>query len=428
MRGTIAPQSSIEHGSDGIAPCEWPNVPLGECCRVVNGTTPAADDDSHWKGDVVWVTPTDLGKLEGAYIRGSARTISRNALDSHNLTLCPPGSVVLSSRAPIGHLGIAAVPLCTNQGCKTLVPRNGVRPEYLYYALLRAVPDLKALGSGATFAEVSKAQVEGFAVPLPPLGEQERIASRLTAELEIIERARAAAAQRLAAADALPASLLREVFGDPPPFDASPLSPTAPTQPGWEWHRLTSLARLATGHTPSRRCPEYWNGEIPWIQLPDIRALDGRTAMETLEHTNALGIANSAAVRLPAGTVCLSRTASIGFVTIMGREMATSQDFVNWVCGPDLDPSFLMHLFIACRKPIRDLGSGATHHTIYFPTVEQFAVCVPSLATQCEIVATHSARLAAAEALISRCRQELADIEALPAALLREAFEGAHGA
>lgn len=212
MKTTIAPQSPIECGSREIKLCEWPDVPLGECCRVVNGTTPAADDDSHWKGDVVWVTPTDLGKLEGTYIRGSARTISRNALDSHNLTLCPPGSVVLSSRAPIGHLGIAAVPLCTNQGCKTLVPRDGVKPEYLYYALLRAVPALKALGSGATFAEVSKAQVEDFAVPLPPPAEQERIAARLTEELEIVERARAAAAQRLADIEALPAALLRAAF------------------------------------------------------------------------------------------------------------------------------------------------------------------------------------------------------------------------
>lgn len=206
------------------------------------------------------------------------------------------------------------------------------------------------------------------------------------------------------------------------PFSADPMVPLEPTRKGWRWHRLTTLARLATGHTPSRRCPEYWDGDIPWIQLPDIRALDGRVAMDTLEHTNALGIENSAAVRLPAGTVCLSRTASIGFVTIMGREMATSQDFVNWICGPDLDPAFLMHLFIACRKPIRDLGSGAVHHTIYFPTVEQFAVCVPDLPTQRRIAADLSARLAAAEEVIARCREELAAIEALPAALLRDAF------
>src|SRR5262245_25504962 len=90
------------------------------------------------------------------------------------------------------------------------------------------------------------------------------------------------------------------------PFTASPVLPTEPSRRGWRWFRLTDLARLATGHTPSRRCPEYWGGNIPWLQLPDIRALDGRTVMDTSERTNALGIENSAAVLLPEGTVCLS--------------------------------------------------------------------------------------------------------------------------
>jgi len=190
---------------------------------------------------------------------------------------------------------------------------------------------------------------------------------------------------------------------------------------------LTDLARLATGHTPSRRSPEYWNGDIPWLQLPDIRALDGHVALDTSEHITALGIENSAAVLLPSQTVCLSRTASVGFVTIMGREMATSQDFVNWVCGPDLDPAFLMHLFIACRHPIRELGSGAVHHTIYFPAVESFSVCVPLPDEQKRIVSDLSRRLDDAALLLASCRQQLGAIEALPASFHRAAFNGTQG-
>ena len=215
----------------------------------------------------------------------------------------------------------------------------------------------------------------------------------------------------------------RALIGDVP-FSATPNVPSTPTRPGWRWDRLTNLARLATGHTPSRREPNYWTGEIPWLQLPDIRALDGRNAFETIEHTNQLGIENSAAVLLPEGTVCLSRTASVGFVTIMGRPMATSQDFVNWVCGPELSPRFLMYLLIAARRQIRDLGSGATHHTIYFPTVQAFSICFPPLEEQERIAERLMEQLATVERARAAARTRLAAAETLPAAYLCEVFEG----
>jgi type I restriction enzyme S subunit len=123
-------------------------------------------------------------------------------------------------------------------------------------------------------------------------------------------------------------------------------------------------------------------GDIPWISLTDIRVLDGRIATATSEYVNEDGIANSSSVRLPKGTVCFSRTASVGFVTVMGREMATSQDFVNWVCGRELNPIFLMGALLQAREHLRSLASGSTHKTIYFPTVEQFATILPPLSLQ----------------------------------------------
>ena len=151
---------------------------------------------------------------------------------------------------------------------------------------------------------------------------------------------------------------------------------------GWRWNLLTDVAQLATGHTPDRKRADYWNGEIPWITLSEIRSLDGTVAADTAQHITEAGIENSSAVKLPAGTVCFSRTASVGFVTVMGREMATSQDFVNWVCGPHLEPIYLMHALLRSRVPLRSLSTGSTHKTIYFPTVEQFRVLVPPLELQ----------------------------------------------
>src|SRR5437868_2966863 len=101
------------------------------------------------------------------------------------------------------------------------------------------------------------------------------------------------------------------------PLTTSSRKPEPPQ--GWRWFRLTDLARLESGHTPSRSHPDSWVGDIPWIALPDIRALDGKVCLTTIESTNSDGIAHSSARVLPQGTVVLSRTASVGFVTIMGR-------------------------------------------------------------------------------------------------------------
>ena len=206
------------------------------------------------------------------------------------------------------------------------------------------------------------------------------------------------------------------------PLSVGPSDSVPP--PGWRWKKLTDLARLESGHTPSRGQPEWWRGEIPWIALPDIRALDGKIAFDTAEHINEAGIANSSARVLPTGTVVLSRTASVGFVTIMGRPMATSQDFVNWVCGSELNPYFLALLFRASREFIRSLGSGAIHKTVYVPTVEEFHVSVPPLPEQRRIVPVVRNQMEAAERLRQRLEEQTATLEALPAALLRKAFSG----
>jgi type I restriction enzyme, S subunit len=158
--------------------------------------------------------------------------------------------------------------------------------------------------------------------------------------------------------------------------------PEKPAPSGWRWIALSDVARLETGHTPSRRHPEYWGGDVPWVGIKDATENHGRVINDTLQHTNELGIANSSARVLPANTVCLSRTASVGYVVVMGRPMATSQDFVNWVCSEALHHRFLKYVLLAERSAFLRFASGTTHQTIYFPEVKAFHVCLPPLSEQ----------------------------------------------
>jgi type I restriction enzyme S subunit len=126
--------------------------------------------------------------------------------------MLPPGTVLMSARAPIGHLAVAQAACCTNQGCKNLIPGELVDTWHLFFALRISVPALKALGSGATFTEIPKADDEGFEIPLAPLHQQTRVAAMLTEQMAAVEGARAAAEAQLEAINALPAALLLRAF------------------------------------------------------------------------------------------------------------------------------------------------------------------------------------------------------------------------
>ncbi len=155
---------------------------------------------------------------------------------------------------------------------------------------------------------------------------------------------------------------------------------------GWRWTALSEVARLESGHTPSRNVPEYWDGDIPWIGIRDATENHGRTLERTNQTVSQAGIDNSSARVLPAGTVCLSRTASVGYVVVMGRPMATSQDFVNWVCTDAIDHRFLKYVLLAEHDSMMRFASGTTHQTIYYPEAKAFHVSMPPLPEQQAIV------------------------------------------
>ncbi|MFY7877824.1 MAG: restriction endonuclease subunit S, partial [Pirellula sp.] len=146
---------------------------------------------------------------------------------------------------------------------------------------------------------------------------------------------------------------------------------------------LEDVARLESGHTPSRRVPSYWeNGDIPWLSLKDIKGLTSAYVVETVDKPTIHGINNSSARLLPKNTVAFCRTASVGKVAILGREMATSQDFVNWVCTEHLDPKYLYWALKSSAAEFNKEKQGATHKTIYMPTAKRFQVLLPPLSAQ----------------------------------------------
>ena len=355
-----------------------------------------------------------------------------------------------------------------NNHAHVIRPHRGiVLDEWIIYHL--NANDLSPFITGLTVPKLNQAKLRDIPIPLVPLPEQKRIVAILDEAFEGIGAAVTNAEKNLANARDLFESYLNSVFANesslvakaskepasknarhvvshenlfdieettktggraattrhiPGNFSLSVGMPKIGARKGWNWLLLTALARLESGHTPSRRHPEYWGGDVPWIGIRDAKRFHGEDITETEGRVNQLGLANSSARLLPSGTVCLSRTASVGYVCVMGRPMATSQDFVNWVCGNELNPHFLKYLLMAQGDEIFKFSSGAVHQTIYFPEAKAFHVCIPDLDEQARIVTQADSLKENSEHLQSIYRKKLSDLTELKQSILQKAFAG----
>ena len=166
----------------------WARVKLSDIGSVVGGATPSTSVEKYYGGEIAWVTPKDLSSFSGRYIECGERNITEEGLNSCSAQLLPAGSVLFSSRAPIGYVAIAKNPIATNQGFKSLVPdTKKVDSLFMYYLLKYNKNRIEAMGSGTTFKEVSGATMKNIEVNLPPLAEQKRIAGILGALDDKIE-------------------------------------------------------------------------------------------------------------------------------------------------------------------------------------------------------------------------------------------------
>ncbi|MWB77971.1 hypothetical protein GLS40_08050 [Pseudooceanicola sp. 216_PA32_1] len=193
---------------------------------------------------------------------------------------------------------------------------------------------------------------------------------------------------------------------------------------GWDWVPLLRVARQETGHTPSRSRPDWWDGDVCWMSIPDANVHHGRVIYDTLQKTNEEGLANSSARLLPAGTVVLSRTASVGYICILGKDMATSQDFATWTCTDALLPEYLMYALLSEGEDIKKFGEGSTHTTIYFPEIRAFHIKLAPIEEQHEIVRRIKAAFAKIDRLAAEATKALKLLGHLDQRILAKAFAG----
>ncbi|QDO87085.1 restriction endonuclease subunit S [Ornithinimicrobium ciconiae] len=309
---------------------------------------------------------------------------------------------------------------------------RAITGRFAYYAFSATFHYATESGTAkSTVDSLRRPMLTSFPLPVPPMETQRVIASFLDRETAKID-ALIAKQDALVAAlrDRRESAVMAAVTGkgSTGPRRDSGIRWIAEIPEHWQVGNIRRYATMHSGHTPSRQVPEFWEDcTIPWFTLADVWQLRDDTQIhlgETSESISELGLRHSSAELLPAGTVALSRTASVGFSGIMPVPMATSQDFWNWVCGPELLPEFLLRVFRAMRREMRSLMAGSTHQTIYKTDAASFIIPVPPLDEQRDIVEHLQQDLGRMDALVDRAIALVAMLRERRAALITAAVTG----
>ncbi len=344
----------------------WTYKKLGEVATIIGGSTPKSNIEEYWGGSHYWVTPADLkgNKYQGA----TPRTITNLAIQKTNLQLLPTGTVLLSSRAPIGKVAITTVPMYCNQGFKNVVCSEQLLNEFVYWYLLNKTDYLNSLGRGATFKEISKKATEQISIPVPPLSEQQRIVSELDLLSSIIEKKKA----QLKEYDQLAQSIFYDMFGDP-----------VSNEKGWDILELSTICDVRDGTHDS---PKYVEIGYPLITSKNV--INGTISFENVnliseDDLNAINVRS----RVDEGDIIMPMIGTIGNPVVVhkSREFAIknvalikfskSNLVINIYIQKLLDSDIYSNF-------IKEQNRGGTQKFVSLKAIRQLPIPLPPLPLQ----------------------------------------------
>ena len=443
---------------------------MGDVSTIVGGGTPSTSDSANFEnGQVPWITPADLSGYADKFISHGARNITDRGLKKSSAQMLPRDSVLMSSRAPIGYVAIASVPLATNQGFKSFVLPSGIDSSFVYYLVLSSREEIQALGVGTTFKEVSAKRAATIPFPLPPLAEQHRIVTEIEKQFTRLDASVAALRRVKANLKRYRASVLKAACeGELVPTEAelalaegrdyepadrllerllaerrahwesqekrrgkyketvAPDTTDLPELPeGWVWSRIGESFEVYVGSTPRRARSDFWNGDIPWVSSSEVSF---SRIKATREYITEDGLKNSSVTLHPIGTVLLGMIGegkTRGQVSILDIPACNSQNSAAIrVSEAGLPPEYVFYYLWGQYDATRRIGSGNNQPALNKSRVQELLMPLPPLAEQFRIVADLEQRLSVIQQAESTVEANLLRAERLRQSILKQAFSG----
>lgn len=388
---------------------------ISEIGDIISGATPKTTVPDNFGGEIPWLTPADLSGYTGKYISHGARNLTRQGYDSCSTHLMPAGTVLLSSRAPIGYVAISKNEICTNQGFKSIVPKTFVNSEFLYYQLKSLKNTLQNLGSGTTFKELSAKKLATVQVVIPSLEEQKSIVSKIE---ELFSKLDASVAELQTAKEKLKVyrqAVLKEAFASAMQTGVVEIS------------EIVDDIRIGPFGTALHKA-DYISGGIPVINPQHISGLSiNANTKVTISGEKATELSP---YRLEENDIIMGRRGE------MGRVAPVTNAEVGWICGtgsiifrlkPEYDSFFYAQILSApdIVHYLEDNATGTTMKNLNENIVKHIPVPKITREMQKDIFSNLEAQTSVCDSIEQTIDISLRQAEALRQSILKQAFEGA---
>ena len=376
-------------------------VKLGEICEIVTGSTPKSSNPNYWNGEYKWITPAEISD-DDFIVFDTQRKITKLGIEKTGLKSFPKGTVLLSSRAPIGKVAISGCEMYCNQGFKNFICSNKINNEYLYYFLKSRKNYLNILGRGATFKEISKSIAYDIEIFLPTYD----IQRKQVKVLKKIDKLIYTRKEQLIEFEHLVKSRFNKMFGD---FYTT-LFPK---------YKIGEKFELSSGSTPSRDNKLYWDsGTINWVKTTEVI---NKEITETEEKITKFALENTSLKLFPVNTILI---AMYGQGQTRGRSAILKVESTsNQACGAifpnEIDnPVFIWHQLMLRYSELRELGRGGNQPNLNGQLIKNFELILPPLSLQNEF-ADFVAQVDKSQLAIQKSLEEL---ETLKKSLMQEYF------
>lgn len=413
--------------SDVNLPKEWGNCLVGQVTDVIAGGTPKAGNPDNFTeppAGIAWLTPADLSGYKQKNISHGKRDLSKAGYDSSSAKLMPKGSILFSSRAPIGYVAVAANKISTNQGFKNFVLPDGIVSSYAYF-YFRSIRDLaESLGTGTTFKEISGATAKKLPFILPPLAEQKEIAARLDDLLAQVDSIKT----RL---DGIPAILKRFRQSTLAAATSGKLTEQWREENGsrfesWEQASIGAVSTVATGKTPKRSEDVYWsNGTVPWL----TSAVTGQEFCRSAEQFVTEYAVKACTLKLfKEGTLLLAMYGE-GKTRGQVTELKLSATCNQACAAVIVDKKIALRQYVKlCLKAnyeeTRKVAAGGAQPNLNLNKVREIPISLPDLEEQTKIVRRVEELFAFADQVEQRVNEAQAHVNHLTQSILAKAFRG----